>query len=512
VVSPGFAVAPIISCVPDIVVSDYEDSQTVDNNLFVYTAALDLDLHVQDFDTTDVSLLRWSFVQSSGPNIEINGIGTNTSGDNVAPGAFDIRAVSNLIDVRNIDWSPVADPLPHPAPATSPETSMIELYCSDGTNIDQQTVSIISIDENAAGPGDRLVPKPETTYDFAAGQQGWIWYSVSATGFIVPTNQWAGGSLQITVTQAQSDGAANTDVVFGAWETSKDPAVAENPVFGTILRARYQMRSDVDGQGCPGIRFRAVTTKVTDAGGGTWIPDFLSQDIQSDLTVNYFTPDIAYVAGREPGTAGKTYTVLSYPQQTDSLIATTTITYFSADLLDLDQAYSNDAGTIYVDQVDLDCLNRPAAGAGTAVPALSFTDFSGWTTNVGEIAGGPLVAPTFQPLGAQIQLDCPLGTQMYDASAVSPAVALESGRYYRAIFTVSSTAPPAGGTGDFGPTFRLGFSSSLFSFSADKNTPGGGLLSAISTTQEPYEVWMEAPPWRLASQRPKRSTYASSRG
>lgn len=489
VVSPGFAVAPIISCVPDIVVSDFEDSQTVDNNLFVFTDALDLDGHVTDADTTDTSLLRWSFIQSSGPAIEINGVATNTSGNVVSPGTFDIRAVSNLIDVRNVDWSPVGGALPHAAPATSPETSMIELYVSDGTNTGSQTVSIISVDESAAGPGDRLVPKTESTYDFAANQQGWTWFASTDPGFVAAGNQWAAGSLQMTETTALP-----TEVVYGAWESPKNPAVAENPRFGSILRARFAMRSSVDGMTCPGIRFRAPTTKVMDAGGGTWIPDFLSQDLNSDLTVNYFTPDIAYVAGREPGIAGKDYVVLSYPQQIDSLMASSTITFVSADLLDLDQSYSNDAGTIYIDQVDIDCMDRPAAGAGTAVPALSFTDFTGWAANVGPIAGGAHVAPVFTLSATQLQLACAPGTQFYDAAAISPAVALESGRYYRAIFTVSSTAPPPGGSGDFGPTFRLGFGSSQFSFSSDKNLSGGGLLSAISTTQEPYEVWMVAPP------------------
>jgi hypothetical protein len=287
--------------------------------------------------------------------------------------------------------------------------------------------------------------------------------------------------------------------VFGAWESPKNPAVAESPRFGCILRGRFQVRSSVDGMTCPGIRFRAATTAVADAGGGTWVPDFLSRDTNSDLTVNYFTPDFGYVANREPGIAGKTYDILSWPQQIDSLMATSTITFFSCDVLDLDKSFSDDSGTISIDQVDLDGVDRPAAGAGTAVPGLS--TLAGWVGNISDIGGGATpVHPVFQISGTQVSLVCALGTQWYDAAAVSPAVALDAGQYYRAIFTVSSTAVP-GGT-SIGPTFRLGFGSSAFAFSADKNLAGGGLLSAIGSTPEDFEVWMQAPPAATAQTEP----------
>jgi hypothetical protein len=343
-------------------------------------------------------------------------------------------------------------------------------------------VKVTSIDESAAGPGDRLVPVSSTSYPFAAGQESWTYFNDPS--LTVPTESWAAGSLQMVAP------AGGTNVVFGAWEGPKNPAVAESPRFGCVLRGRFQIRSSADGQTVPGIRMRAVTTHVMDAGGGTWIPDFLSQDLNSDLTVNYFTPDFGYVANREPGIAGKTYDILSWPQQIDSLMSTSVISYFTCDILDLDKSFSDDSGTISIDQVDFDGVDRPAAGTGTAVPGLS--TLTGWAGNVSPIDPAQLVAPVFN-IGANgpVSLVCALGTQWYDAAALSPAVALDAGQYYRAIFTVSSTAVPGG---DFGPTFRLGFVSSAFAFSADKNLVGGGLLSAIGTTPEDYEVWMQAPP------------------
>jgi hypothetical protein len=509
VVSPGFATAPIITCVPDIIVSDFEDSQTQDNDLFIFRDAIDLDTHVTDADT-DPALLRWSFIQSSGPNIEINDIGSNTSGDVVAPGAFDIRAVSNLITVRNVDWSPLAeDPGPYTGPPSEGDQadSMIELYVSDGTNTGSQTVTVTSVDEvPAAGPfppttgGDRLVPQAVVSYTFNSNNENWTQFLATNPGVVADatlSHNATAGSLDM---QETAKPAGNTEVVFGAWESPKDPAVAPNPRFGCILRARFQVSSNVDGATCPGFRTRALTTHVMDAGGGMWIPDFLSQDLNTDLTVNYFTPDIAYVAGREPGTAGKAYDMLSWPQQIDSLMATSVVTYVTADLLDLDRVFSDDVGIISVDQVDIDGISRPADGSGRAEAALSFSgNFDTWTESIGPVSGGTHVAPSFASTAAEIVLNVQPGAAFFDASSVSPAVALDVGRYYRITFTVSSSATPGG---DFGPTFRLGMGSSQFSFSADKNLQGGGLLSAIGSTQEPFEVWMQAPPATAAQTEP----------
>lgn len=485
VVSPGFAVAPIISCVPDIIVSDFEQSQTIDNNLFIFSDAIDLDGHVYDSDTTDSALLRWSFIQTSGPNIEINGIGENTSGNVRAPGGFDIRTISQFASVRNVDWSPTGGTMPYPDPTGSPADSMIELYVSDGTNTGSQAVKITSIDESAAGPGDRLIPLAQGSFAFASNEENWIWYS--ETSLPEPTHQWSGGALEMT------EALGTAAVVFGSWESPKNPALLPPVRLGCIQRARYQLRGSVDGEGSPGIRMRAVTGKVTNTlVPGTWTANFLSQDFNSDLTVNYFTPPAPnYQAGREPGTAGKTYTVLNWPQQIESLMATDTTTYFTCDILDLDKSFSDDAGTISVEQVDIDGIDRPDVGTGTTIGALSFTDFTAWSADTSALGAGA-VLPTWSQSSTQISLTLQPGAQVFDAAALSPATPLDSGGYYRATFTVSSTAQA--GTGDFGPTFRLGFMSRNFAFSSDKNLPGGGLLSAITSTPEPYEVWMEAPP------------------
>jgi hypothetical protein len=505
VVSPGFATAPIISCVPDIVVSDFEDFQTIDANLFIFADAIDLDAHVNDSDTTNMALLRWSFVQTTGPTIEINDIGSNSSGNVVAPGAFDIRAISNLIDVRNVDWSPTTGTAPFVGPpvGTTQADSLIELFVSDGSNTGSQMVTITSIDENGAGPGDRLVPTPDKSYPFTSNAESWTQFTATNPGVVADAilafNAAAGGSLDMTENVMPAPG--NVEVVFGAWESPKDPAVASSPRFGCIQRTRFQVRSSVDGATCPGFRTRAVTSHVVDSGVPAvgWIPDFVNRDTNSDLTVNYFTPDFGYVAGREPGTAGKTYDMLAWPQQTDSLMTTSLITYVAADLLDLDRSFSDDSGTISVDQVDIDGVSRPVDGTGRAEPGLSFNgNFDTWPAlpgtdpGIGVIGGGVHVPPVFTITAAEVALNVQAGAAWFDAAALSSPVALDVGRYYRVTFTVSSSAIPS--ATEFGPTFRLGLVSSRFAYSVDKNLAGGGLLSIIGATQEPFEVWLQAPP------------------
>jgi hypothetical protein len=489
VVSPGFAVAPIISCVPDIVVSDVEDNtMTDDNNLFVFSDALDLDEYVQDADTS-VSSLKWSFIQSAGPTIEINGIGENTSGNIREPGAFDIRLGNPTASIRNVTYSPTANPLPHATPATAPEDSTIELIVSDSTNTGSQTVIITSIDDNASpfndGVADALVPQSQASFTFAASQEGWTWYFV--TGVTAPTETYNSTDGQLEMTEA----AGGTGLVFGGWESPKDPAVIGHPKLGCVLRGRFHMSSSGDGATVPGFRLRAVTTHVT-LSGSDYIPDFLNPDTNSDLTAEYFTPDIAYVDGREPGTAGKLYEILSYPEQVESLLQDTLITYVTCDLLDLDKAFSDDSGTLIIEQVDVDGMDRPAAGAGTAVAALSFAgNFAGWTTSDVVIGtGGSYGTWTQSPPSTELGVTIASTNSLFDMSAVSAATPLDVGTYYRAIFTVAASTTGSNAA----PTLRAGFVSSQFSYSVSKNLPGGGLLTALTSTPYEYEVWTQAPP------------------
>jgi len=487
-VSQSFALAPVISCIPDIIVSDAEqNAATVDRNFFIFSNALDLDTLVRDDDTTK-SLLKWCFVESSpGGSIAINGIRSYTGANYRDPVGFNIRAVSNRATFRNIKWSPTTMTIPFPNPGVASMDSMLQMVVSDGTKVDSQPITVRSAN-NAAGVAnpilDSVTGQRAKQYTFATGAEGWTWFTAAPTA--APTNAASGGNLSMT------EAAAQNPIVYGAWESPKDPAVAIHLRWGCVLRARYQMRSSVDGLSCPGFRFRGIWTRVAQA-GGQWNVDFANQDFGDNCEIFNYTYDLSAlgVPGREPGVAGKTMTLLHYGQQFESLMNAQAIFYITCDLVDAD-SFGNDAGTLYIDQVDVDGFARPAqtSSLATAVPALSFSSFTGWTRAIAGIGTGYTSAGLSLTLGASsIDITVGSGNNMFQASAVSPSAALTAGLYYRTIFTVTSSQSAS----NFGPTIYAGYVSTRFVWAVNKVMPGGGTFSQIGTTPTEYEVWAQAP-------------------
>lgn len=325
-------------------------------------------------------------------------------------------------------------------------------------------------------------------FDFASDEQGWLWFD-QWPSLVPPGYRWQPGHLEIT----ERAGSTGT-IVFGAWESSRDPSVAANPTPGSMLRARYHIGSSVTGASCPGFRFRALATHVTPSSTG-WIPDWKNQDFNAFMEINYQTPDLEmfFVPGREPGLSGQTYTLLYWPEQTDSLTSPDMVVYFTCDLLDLQKSLWDDAGTLYFDQMDVDaCFGRPAIGTGRPEPALTATDFSSWMPGVYPVAGG-----NFDDTGLEANADSTSmsitvspGNQWFDAAISSPDAALDPGRYYRVVFDVAAIHVP---DGNFAPTVRAGIVSSKFGFSVDKELKGGGLLARFDGTPRPFELWFQAP-------------------
>jgi hypothetical protein len=370
---------------------------------------------------------------------------------------------------------------------------------SDAVNVTSQPILVTAVNtgipQNANMQRDALVAKPITSWPFATntGANAWTWYDTGGS-LTAPAHASPAGQLEMTKSAGQAI------PVYGSWESPKDPSVAVKARWGAVLRARFRMRGSVDGAQSPSIRFRAIWTQVKQQ-SGAWIPDFLSQDWNDDLYVWYQTLAAPLaIAGREPGTAGQTYTVLYYPQQIDTLMTTSAIVYFGCDLLDADSFMSaNDAGTIILDQVDVDSLARPSMGAAgmTSVPQLTYTTAGGWGWNYARqaISGAGYPPPNSTGLTTStatgIRVTTVRGNQMQEVSFVSPGgTPLESGKYYRALFTAGSSMTPGG---DFPPETRFGFSSSRLVYVADKHLKGGGLFSNLKSTGTPAEVWMCAP-------------------
>jgi len=324
-------------------------------------------------------------------------------------------------------------------------------------------------------------------YTFDLGTEGWQWFEMPKSTVVGPAAHVVEhGSLKMT--ESAGGGA---EIVYGAWESPKDPVVAAHARWGSLVRVRYHMRSSVGGARCPGFRFRAHTVHAVYA-GGQWVPDFLNQDFNSSMEVFYPTPNSSdlFVPGREPG-IGRVYTLLYWPEMTPTLGMDNVVMYFTCDLADAAKSLWDDAGMLYLDQVEIDYLDCPPLGSGRAEPALSFTDFSSWTTSTQAIGA------SFNGAGLQVKtgptsisITVAPANRWFEAAAYSNAVPLESGRYYRMVYRITSTATPGG---DFGPTVRVGLPSSRFAFNANKELWGGGLWAAFYSTTTPFEIWVEAP-------------------
>jgi hypothetical protein len=488
-VSPGFAEAPLLTCLPDIVISDVEqNSATADANLFVFSDAINLDEYVVDPDTP-VDTLRWSFMESaSGQTIEINGILSDPLLNTVEPGANDLRAVDQMASFADAEWN--ATP-----PTTAGETkqAMIDMFVSDGTAVATQTLMVTTVNDiDGTGAGDEAVPTPVASFDFASGAEGWTQFTDASV--IVATLAASGGSLNAT------EPATHDNIVYGAWESPKEPGVGVAPKVGCILAARYQVSTDAaSATSTPGFRFRALARPMVQV-DGVWDPEFTNDNYNVLDSVLYSSYDLFMNQGglddRMPGT-GTEYTLMAFPRQApEQLLDPSVVYYFSADLVDLEGSFDSDSGTLSFESVTIEGLDRPEPGVGTAVTDLTFAtaDFgSGWTAATKELGTGTFVSTGLSASATASGLEITVGnsSEHFEAYAEMDAgVALEPGRVYRLMFMATSTETPGG---DAGPLLRTNMTSTRFVYTAVKELEGGALLARLTSTPSPMEVWIVAP-------------------
>jgi hypothetical protein len=490
-VAPAFAEAPIISCLPDIIISDFDKTaQTADTNLFVFSDALDLDEYVVDYDTS-VTALRWSFIETTGNAIRINGCDEITLGQQLEPGAKDIRAASpggnGFISLQNVVMT---------GASTQSMISTLEFWVSDGTASRSESVLVTTVNTNGTTGSveDALVPPVVRQWTFEAGADGWTWFDQAggALDYAVPTHQVAGGSLQIGKT------VAATKITFGSYESPKSPTAGVQPKVGCILRGTFKMRGSGNASpaGFPGFRLQALTAHMVNAGGGNWSPNFATQDYLDYQKVLFDSLAFTYIAGREPTATVKNYEILSYPfQAAETLMSTDTVTYFTCDLLDNDFTV-NDVGTIFVDEMVVDAIDRPELGAGTRVDALTSSSFASgsWTgahTNIN--AGGTyndVGLVTAVQSGALVITVAP-GNQSFEAYlSYNNAIALDVGKWYRMNWVITSTVAPGE---NFGPRVRVALQSTRFNWVSHKDLDGGGLIAVFDSTPRDTELWSVAP-------------------
>lgn len=500
-VTPAFSLAPVISCIPDIIISDAEQNQSVDQNFFIFSGALNLDEYVRDDDTSK-ALIKWCFVETGGPGnvLRINRIAEVPTPDQATlkdPGAYNLRAVSRDASFRNALWSSPSGSPPFSNPGATSMSTTIELYASDGTSYTQQSMIVRTVNVGVTPSTDTVTQrdakpaKAGKKYYFAT-QEDWDWFDASPT-YAAPAHSVAGGRLVMTQSQTQT-----APIVYGSWESTKNAVTGLKARWGCILRARFKMYSSTPDttrgeRATPSFRFRGYWTRVV-AVGSVWLPNFLHQDINDlqEVNVSSLDLDVIFVPGRMPGASGQTYTMLYYPQQTDKLMTTDAVVYVTADLNDQD--FANDYGTLEIDEVTVDGVDRPELGTGTSIPALTTTSFSSWRRDVQLITS--LGTPTTAGLVAQarpteLYVYVPPGNEFFDAAFSCPgSAAMTPGSYYRTLWTVTTSQTPGG---DIAPTVRVGVISSRLAFWVVKGLDGGGLYSSITSTPTPFEMWMCAP-------------------
>jgi hypothetical protein len=400
-----------------------------------------------------------------------------------------------LITVVNAAWYGID-------PGADGETTeaTIEMYVSDGTTLSSQLMTITTVNtltNDPSGQGDEVLPAMLKTYPFTSDEEGWTWFEFGAP-FVAPDHAAPGGA--ITMTEQPNP----TGIVFGGWESPRDPATALRPKVGCIMRARYQMTSSQTDENSPGYRMRGLTSHVAQV-GGSWEQIFDNPDKNSLDQAFFSTLNFAFqtlepgLISRIPGPdPGQEYVLMVYPRQVpEMLLADDVVTYVTCDLLDLEAGLDNDSGTLSILSVEVDGIDRPEIGAGTAVAEMSFTDFStGWRTEIKSLGTDSPTDPENHvglsaTAGTDLTIVVASGNAHFEAiTEMETGVALESGRTYRLAFTCTSTETPSG---DAGPLVRTNVTSEFFAYTAVKELEGGSLLARLSSTPSLMELWVEAP-------------------
>jgi hypothetical protein len=174
------AVAPVVSDIPDVVISDSEDNiGGTDNNYFVFTNAFQFDNFVTDGDTP-VNTLKWSFDEGTDVNgdsstqyFTINNKNPNAVGDAAIAAAQanpatrlnpanDLRT-SPTASFRDVVLTPGSGPLVSAFPTAAPSVrnahaagKVVRLYVSDQTFVVSTDIIVSAVDSDTTPSVDAL--------------------------------------------------------------------------------------------------------------------------------------------------------------------------------------------------------------------------------------------------------------------------------------------------------------------------------------------------------------------
>jgi hypothetical protein len=235
-----FAYAPVIKPLPNIYIGDNEDSPgTIDNNLFRFSDAINLDDYVDDEDST-ISELVWSFIEGTGTDLLINGIsqladpGDAVNADILGKDIRSVKATTDFWDESNctqIGTYPDLDPDPAlPFASASTLNEVVTFFCSDGINVDSGDTIVQAVDNDFDGVSMVTIFTEVFCDGFEGTTDGWFYQAfpgVGYTGATSTTNANAIGLVTDDTTNrfawwrsADVSGIVQGDLYKIAWELS----------------------------------------------------------------------------------------------------------------------------------------------------------------------------------------------------------------------------------------------------------------------------------------------------
>lgn len=408
--SSVFAYAPVISPLPDVWIGDMEDNAgTVDNNLFRFSDAFDLDLYVEDGDTT-IAQLAWSFYEGGAGNLEVNGLtelANEADAINAASLGKDIRHAAAPFDDSEVDFwdlkdSPKPLSLPYGTPA-APLNEVVSFFVTDGAFVDSYDI-IVQADD---GGFDRVSMSTNwekvADFYFEGTTEGWTFLGPSVNA----ADASYAGAFSSYNNAALGVRTDNTTSRFGFWSSPDSVAVDGDKLFKFV----WTLTSDAAQLTMPTIRFR-----VNEAA-------FAYTHTMAVSSSN--TIDNPYMPTATP----KDYNQYVMPITTGAMFPI-------FDVYDFDAA---DQGTVSLEQLEVFKADVPATGW----TAMTIPGLGGWAALTNIPPYGAVTSGTSGGLQLTSSVSNGFNYGFWNSAA---NMTMEADKLYRAIFSIASSdaAPPNG--------------------------------------------------------------------
>lgn len=270
--STTFALAPVVSQLPDIQIGDAEDNNvSTDNNFFVFTNAFKFDDKVNDPDSPDKSLLLWSFDEGDPAATQyftVNNLNpvhqgaTQMAQDGVDGGAAhqnptgkNVRLGNEWATFRDQVFSPGTGPLTSgfPDPAVASHSKVVQFWVSDGANVTPSNQIVVSSVDNAldatSGGSDFTVRITEScTTNTSWYPTGHSHSSVMGGGVDYENILGSSGALRLRTYTAGTYTNGEVRYRLGMWQALDAPDVLLYSTIGADKVARAKFSIYADGQ------------------------------------------------------------------------------------------------------------------------------------------------------------------------------------------------------------------------------------------------------------------------